>query len=277
MCVALAAKLGTGFGPAARDLAVSVELIHSATLLHDDVVDFGDRRRGAPTARSIYGNAASIFAGDWLLIEALKRIQRADLPGVTDYTLAIIEEMIEAEALQLENRGRVNGSRDDYLRVIEGKTAALFRLAMYAGGRAGHLDDGACTAIERYGAHLGVAFQAIDDLLDFAGDASHTGKSLFADLREGKMTYPLLVALERDTSLQPLVEEILEGPANEPVPVPLVRPVVDAMAATGGMDECTALAHQHARAAIDCLDPIADGRGRDALITVAQATVHRQR
>src|SRR5690606_29660039 len=101
MCVAMAARFGAGFGDAARQLAVAVELLHSATLLHDDVVDMSATRRGADAARSVYGNAASIFAGDWLLIEALRRVRRARVPGLLDLTLAIIEDMILAESLQL--------------------------------------------------------------------------------------------------------------------------------------------------------------------------------
>jgi len=109
LCVALAARVGAGFSPAARHLAVAVELVHAATLLHDDVVDVGDTRRGKPTARTLYGNAASVFAGDWLLIEALKRVRQAAVPGVLDKLLFVIEEMIHAEAVQLKNRGRVGG------------------------------------------------------------------------------------------------------------------------------------------------------------------------
>src|SRR5580658_8326919 len=125
LCVLLAARTGeTRGGPAVRDLAVAVELVHSATLLHDDVVDAGDIRRGQPTARVMYGNAASIFAGDWLLIEAMKRVRRAAVPGTLDHLLGIIEEMIFAEALQLAGRGRINTDRAAYFRVVEGKTAA---------------------------------------------------------------------------------------------------------------------------------------------------------
>ena len=277
MCVALAAKLGDGFGDAGRQLAVAVEMIHSATLLHDDVIDLGDTRRGKPSARMVYGNAASIFAGDWLLVQALQRVQRAELPGLLDVTLATIDEMIRAEAVQLENRGRINTRRDDYFAVVEGKTAALFRWAMYAGARAGWLDEAACRSLERFGMHLGVAFQTVDDLLDFTGDTRVTGKALFTDLREGKMTYPLIVAVERDASLAPVLEQIIAGPADEPPPPPLSRRVTDALERSGGLDECLALARSRAAEAVACLSGFADGPGRRALETVAEATVHREK
>jgi octaprenyl-diphosphate synthase len=270
MCVALAAKLGAGFGPAARDLAVAVELIHAATLLHDDVVDLGDTRRGAPAARTVYGNAAAIFAGDWLLVQALQRVQRAGLPGMLDRTLATIDEMIRAEAVQLAARGRLNADRADYFRVVEGKTAALFRWAMFGGGLAGGLDDDACRALERYGLHLGVAFQAVDDLLDYDGDAAVMGKTRFADLREGKMTYPLLLALERDASLRPTVERIAAGDPGDPARV------LAALRATGALDDGRAFARGRVAEAIACLSAIPAGRGRDALVTAAEAAVHRE-
>lgn len=278
MCVALAAKLGTGFGEAARHLAVAVELVHTATLLHDDVVDLGDTRRGAPAARAIYGNAASIFAGDWLLIEALRRVRRAAVPGLLDYMLEIIDQMILAESLQLERRGDIRGNLDDYFRVVEGKTASLFRWAMVAGGRAGGLDDAACSALERYGLHLGVAFQAVDDCLDFRGDTGVTGKALFTDLREGKVTYPLILAMTRDESLVPLLKQALsEHSANDPVPETVQRAVLTAMQRTGALEDSISLAQQRVIDAISCLDELPDGPGKTALITVAEATAHRQR
>src|SRR5687768_11393586 len=165
MCVVLASKVGRGFGDEARQLALSVELVHTATLLHDDVVDVAPARRGQPAARAIWGNAASIFAGDWLLVEALRRIRLTKMDGLLDRMLGIIEEMILAESLQLERRGQVRGSVADYFRVAEGKTAALFRWAMLAGGKAGGGPADQCAALERFRLHLGVGFQGIDDCL----------------------------------------------------------------------------------------------------------------
>ncbi len=191
ICVALAARAGSGFTPAARVYAVAVELVHNATLLHDDVVDVGDVRRGSPAARVIYGNAASIFGGDWLLIDALRRIQAVGQPEVLERMLEVVKEMVVAESLQLARRGKVNSSRSEYRRVVDGKTASLFRWAMFAGARAGGAPSGAEEALEAYGQKLGVAFQLVDDVLDVAGDPTATGKALLADLREGKMTYPL--------------------------------------------------------------------------------------
>lgn len=278
MCVALAAKLGAGFDEAARHLAVAVELVHSATLLHDDVVDLGDTRRGTGTARTVYGNAASVFAGDWLLVEALRRVRRARVPGLLDYMLTIIEEMILAESLQLERRGDLRADADEYFRIVEGKTAALFRWAMVAGARAGKLDDSECEVLEQYGLHLGVAFQAVDDCLDFGGDARVTGKALLTDLREGKSTYPLILAMQRDESLAPLLQQALADSTGGECPLPetVERKVVAAVERTGALDDSRKLAAEHVARAITCLDPLTDGPGKTALITVAEATAYRQ-
>ncbi|HEY0194489.1 MAG TPA: polyprenyl synthetase family protein, partial [Kofleriaceae bacterium] len=135
LCVALTSRFGDGFTREARGLAVAVELVHSATLLHDDVVDVAERRRGEPAACVVYGNAASIFAGDWLLVAALRRIRETGVDGVLDKMLTVIDEMIVAESIQLERRGSVTGAREDYFAIVEGKTAALFRWAMIAGAR----------------------------------------------------------------------------------------------------------------------------------------------
>jgi octaprenyl-diphosphate synthase len=268
-CVALAARVGRGFVPAARELAVAVELIHSATLLHDDVVDVGDLRRGAPAARVLYGNAASIFAGDWLLVDALQRIQRAGVSGLLERVLGVLKEMLDAEALQLENRGKLRVSRADYFRVIEGKTASLFRWGMFAGGRAGEASPGQCEALACFGQSLGVAFQVIDDVLDVAGDGAEVGKTMFADLREGKVTFPLLVALDRDAGLEAMLREVLGGEGASEADIAL------RIRASGAVEESRALASRLSSEALGHLAALPSGPVRDALEGVALAMLHR--
>ncbi|NOY92665.1 MAG: polyprenyl synthetase family protein [Deltaproteobacteria bacterium] len=277
MCVALAARLGSGFGPAAHELAVSVELVHCATLLHDDVVDMGDTRRGAPAARVVYGNAASIFAGDWLLVEALRRVASAGVPEALTLLLDIIDEMIRGEAVQLESRGRLDLPASTYFEIVEAKTAALFRWAMVAGGRAGQLSASHLNALERYGRHLGVAFQLVDDLLDYEGQDHVTGKQPFADLREGKMTYPLILALERDASLRPLLEQVVTLGADAVLEPTVGAGLLEAMQRTGAAEESRGLARERCAQAVACLDALDDSPAKDALITVAHATVHREK
>ncbi|MBL9024048.1 MAG: polyprenyl synthetase family protein [Myxococcales bacterium] len=276
MCVALAARVGSGFDAAARDLAVASELVHAATLLHDDVVDLGERRRGSPAARMIYGNAASIFAGDWLLVEALVRVRRTGLPDVLDKALGVLTEMLEAEAMQLDRRGKLDGSVADYLRVVTGKTASLFRWALFAGARAGGLDDRAARLMQTFGDKLGVAFQVTDDLLDVDGDPERIGKELYADLREGKATYPLLVALERRPALRGDLEQALAGGS---VGAALAGSVSLAMRETGAIEETRALATRLVSEAKGALTEIgADDRpALQALIAVADAIASRRK
>jgi octaprenyl-diphosphate synthase len=275
ICVALASRMGSGFNPAARTFAIAVELVHNATLLHDDVVDLGDVRRGAPASRVIYGNAASIFGGDWLLVEALTRVQAANVPGVLDRALAVIREMVIAEAWQLERRGRVSATAREYFEIARGKTASLFRWAMFAGARAGGTSDDVCAALEEYGTHLGLAFQIVDDVLDFDGSAE-VGKSLLVDLREGKMTYPLIVAAQKSPELLPLLEEVCAGD-EVALPPDLARRIMTIVQSSGATRVALDLAQEMCAEATACLSRLPAGRARDALAAVALATPSRRK
>ncbi len=276
MCLMLAARAaGKSTDEIVVDLGVAVELVHSATLLHDDVVDLGDSRRGSATARSIFGNAASIFAGDWLLVEALRRVHRQRIPGLIETLFDTIEEMIQAEAIQLENRGRVASSRDDYFRVVVGKTASVFRWAMTAASAVGGLDDDQRAALEDYGRHIGIAFQLVDDLLDLTGDAAQTGKALFTDLREGKMTYPVILGLEREPSLRLLIESIVTADPESAVSADACRTLVQVLGESEAVRDGLALAREHSARAVACLSALPDSRARRALATVAEAIVDR--
>ena len=264
------ARLAGYAGDGHIKLAAAVEFMHTATLLHDDVVDLAERRRGQPAACTVYGNAASIFAGDWLLVAALRKIAATGIDGVLDKMLAVIDEMILAESLQLERRGRIHADAGEYFRIVEGKTASLFRWAMAAGARASGHGPELEHALDRYGLHLGIAFQAIDDELDFR--TTGTGKDAFADLREGKMTYPLVVAIEREPSLCARIEAVLA--ADEPA-----ARDVDAIAAavreTGALAATRKLAEEHANRALDALAGLPEGPPRDALETVVLASLER--
>jgi octaprenyl-diphosphate synthase len=277
MCVALAARTGAGWNEAARTFAVAVELVHNATLLHDDVVDVGDERRGVPAARVLYGNAASIFGGDWLLVEALRRIQATGMHDVLGRLLEVIREMVVAESLQLAWRGSLDTAARDYFDVIDGKTASLFRWAMFAGARAGGASEGASRALEAYGGKLGTSFQLVDDVLDYAGSTAETGKALLADLREGKVTYPLLVAVERAPELGPRLREALAGELSGDALTRVGHEVRGALVTTGALEEASALADRLAREAAEALAPLPASEARDALVEVARAAVERRK
>ena len=303
LCVVLASRVGSARASAVRDIAVAAELVHNATLLHDDVIDHADQRRGRPTARVELGNAASIFAGDYLLIEALNRVQRAAVPGVMEGLLETIAEMIRAESLQLENRGSLDASEDLYFEVARGKSAALFSWALGAGALSGGAPPELCRALRVYGESIGVAFQLIDDLLDLVGHHSNTGKTLFSDLSEGKITYPLIVVLDREPALADTIRAIAaeatpawgadglgpgysgsngDGSANG-------HPggangagrererVLEAMVRYNVEVTCRDLAASYIDEGIEALAKVPDGAARRALTVVARASVLRER
>jgi len=276
ICVALASRMGSGFNPAARTFAIAVELVHNATLLHDDVVDMGDVRRGAPAARVIYGNAASIFGGDWLLVEALTRIQSAGVPGALERVLSVIREMVIAETWQLERRGRVSATAREYFEIARGKTASLFRWARFAGARAGGASNEVCASLEEYGAHLGLAFQIVDDVLDFDGDGAELGKTLLVDLREGKMTYPLIVAAQKSSELMPLLEEVCSAEEVELSPE-ISRRITGIVRDTHATRIALDLAQEMCGEATACLSRLPAGRAREALESVALAVPSRRK
>ena len=276
LCVALAARTGSGFNSAALNIGVAVELVHSATLLHDDVVDVGTTRRNQPCARLLYGNAAAIFGGDWLLVAALRRVIASGLPGAVDEVLDVIEKMIEAEAMQLEARGSLDFDIGNYMKIIQGKTAVLFRWAMGAGARSGEQSAEAVKALEQYGQNLGLAFQIVDDTLDLTGEAAVTGKALFTDLREGKMTYPLIIGAQRDKSLIAKLEEVNANEGADELPLELRRSILDSLVKSGAVETSIAFARDLSDQARKSLSALPTSAARTALELVAEEALHRK-
>ncbi len=300
LCVLLASRVGGSLNRTVLDVAVAAELVHNATLLHDDVVDNADRRRGREAVRIGLGNAASIFAGDHLLIEALRRINRSGVPGAMEGLLATIAEMIRAESLQLENRGRLDTSEELYFEVARGKSAALFRWSLSAGALAGGAPRETCAALEAFGDSVGTAFQVVDDLLDLVGHHSNTGKNLFSDLLEGKVTYPMICVLRHEPELIDTIRSIadygaeesghMNGPTNgdgggnggpghaaDESPDERRQRVLAAMAHHGVEATCRRLASKYVEEGVAALGGIPDGEARRALTMVAFASALRER
>jgi octaprenyl-diphosphate synthase len=273
LCVVLASRIGREPARGVRALAVAVELVHSATLLHDDVVDGGVLRRGQPAARVRFGNAASVFAGDWLLIEALRRVQSSGVPDVLDRLLSVIDEMIAAEAIQLEHRGKLFPDVDTYFQVVRGKTASLFRWAAYAGARAGGASSSVSESMSAYGEALGLGFQIIDDVLDLRGSSSDTGKTLFADLLEGKTTLPVIFGIEADPSLASQIAELMRIEGKSIDEVEKIRSRLEEL---GAIERAVSVAGQYVARAKGELENLPTGLARDALLAVAETTLHRK-
>ena len=268
LCVLLSAAC-FGQAPRARDLAVVAELVHLATLLHDDVIDDSDLRRGAITSRRVWGNAVSVLAGDLLLTHALERTAEA-APGRTMSELvATLRTLVDGEIVQL--RGRVDASFGEsvYFTIVEGKTASLFSWAARAGARAGGAGEAEVEALGAFGRSLGVAFQLVDDALDYRGDPACTGKRLLGDLREGKATLPLLVALRGRPDLEAAVGRAREGDDGA------ARELLDAVLASGGIEEARAKAAAHADRAQTALASLPPSRARDLLSALATELTSR--
>jgi octaprenyl-diphosphate synthase len=190
----------------AISLAASVELIHSATLLHDDVIDEGEERRGRPASRVLWGNLVSVLSGDLLLTSALELVESAGIAGAMTDTLATMQRLIAGEVAQLKARGREDLGIEGYLEIVRGKTASLFANACRAGARVAGAEPNVIDAMGRFGERVGVAFQIVDDVLDLEGIPHEVGKRLGHDLAEGKTTLPLALALQHDAAhLRPLL------------------------------------------------------------------------
>ncbi len=249
----------------ARELALVAELVHSATLLHDDVIDDGTERRGAATARTLWGNAISVLAGDLLLVEALERTG-AHAPEVLGSLFSTLRQLVDGEVVQLRGRVELDTSRDTYDRVLRGKTASLFRFATSTGALVGGAGEEDQERLGLFGELVGMAFQLVDDALDYGSETTH--KTAFADLCDGKMTLPLVLALERSPELIHAVRRIHRG---DDAPLPEVRRRV---LESGACDEVRKLAGDHTARALEvlCAVPPSDARSllEDVVAELAQ-------
>ena len=211
-----AAKLCGYHGPHHVTLAAAVEFMHTATLLHDDVVDESDLRRGRPTARMGWGNAASVLVGDFLLGQAFKLMVSTDSMPALDVLSNAAAVIAEGEVLQLATMNDLDTTEDAYMRVVDAKTAALFAAASEVGGLIEDNDPSVRAALSSYGRNLGIAFQLVDDALDYDGSAD-MGKNAGDDFREGKITLPVVLCFRRgdDTEREFWRRVIEEGRQND--------------------------------------------------------------
>jgi octaprenyl-diphosphate synthase len=194
--VLLAARIGDPEALEAGKVALAVEMIHTATLLHDDSIDRSHLRRGLPTVNRLWNDQVSVIMGDYLFCRAFRILHEAGLADVAAVLSAGSDEMTYGEMLQMDLRTRYDISEAAYLDMVKHKTAALFASACEAGAMIGGLGESDRTALKAYGEYLGTAFQVVDDILDFVGDAAMMGKPVGSDLKDGRITLPLIAALE---------------------------------------------------------------------------------
>jgi octaprenyl-diphosphate synthase len=253
----------------ARGLAAAAELVHMATLLHDDVIDDGDQRRGRPTSRRVWGNAVSVLAGDLLLVEAL-RLGSAASAATWQELVATLGRLVDGEVVQLRGRLAVSLDEATYFEVVRGKTASLFAWALRAGAREGGAPEAAIDALGAFGGHLGVAFQLVDDVLDYDGDPSATGKSMLADLGEGKVTLPLIRAAAGDGArVAALVADVRSGDAAA------AERLAALVRASGACEHVRALAREETARAVAGLAVVPECRAREVLADVARGLTAR--
>ncbi|MFC5489412.1 polyprenyl synthetase family protein [Dokdonella soli] len=254
-------------------LAALIEFIHTSTLLHDDVVDESDLRRGRKTANALWGNAASVLVGDFLYSRSFQMMVELDSMRVMRILADTTNRIAEGEVLQLLNIGNPDTAEQAYLDVIERKTAVLFAAATRLGAVLAGLPAEQEDALARYGLDLGYAFQIADDVLDYASDAGTLGKNIGDDLAEGKPTLPLIIAIARSAPAQAAIlkQAIQTGGLDA------LDDVLAAIHATGALDASRERAHRYADSARDALGALPSSDARDALAVLADYAVDRTR
>jgi octaprenyl-diphosphate synthase len=267
MCGALGYR-----GEQRHNLAAVVEFIHTATLLHDDVVDDSTLRRGRATANEAFGNPASVLVGDFLYSRAFQMMVDAGDIRIMQTLAEATNVIAEGEVLQLMNMHDATLSEDDYLRVIRSKTAKLFE----ASARLAALLAQSSAALEQacadYGQALGTAFQVIDDVLDYDGDAAEMGKNLGDDLREGKATLPLIIAMQRGTEAERLIiRQAIETGGTEQM-----TQIVAIVQRSGALDATRAAAATEAQRALDALQNLPQNPYSEALQQLASQLLQRR-
>ncbi len=255
-----------------HEMAAVVEFIHTATLLHDDVVDESGLRRGRPTASALFGNAASVLVGDFLYSRAFQMMVEANDMRIMQTLADATNTIAEGEVLQLLSCHDASADAASYLRVIHCKTAKLFEAAMRLGAILGHADKASEQALAEYGRHLGTAFQLVDDVLDYSGDEQATGKNLGDDLAEGKPTLPLIYAMQHGTTQQAaLVKRAIEqGDLN------LFGEVLEVIKQTGALEYTRQQATQESSVACAALVNLPDTNYKQSLLQLADFAATRQ-
>ena len=258
-------------GPDRYELAATVEFIHTATLLHDDVVDESALRRGRETANALFGNAASVLVGDFVYSRAFQMMVSLNRMRVLEVLADATNVIAEGEVLQLMNMHDPDLAVDDYLRVIRFKTAKLFEASARLGAVLANAPPDVEEACADYGRSLGTAFQLIDDLLDYEGATSQLGKNVGDDLREGKPTLPLLLAMSRGT---PAEREVIRE-AIERGEVARLNEIVAIVRRTGAIDATREAARSEADKARECLVMLPESASREALLELCFRSVER--
>ncbi|MBL8523570.1 MAG: octaprenyl diphosphate synthase [Betaproteobacteria bacterium] len=272
---ALVSIVGNHFGAPSdklQELAAVIEFIHTATLLHDDVVDESDLRRGRNTANAEFGNAAAVLVGDFLYSRAFQMMVEVGSMRVMEVLAEATNVIAEGEVLQLLNIHDPDTDEEKYLRVVRFKTAKLFEAACRVGAILGSASSQDEAALADYGMHLGTAFQLIDDVLDYSGDIGETGKNIGDDLAEGKPTLPLIHAMKNGTTAEvAAIRRAIENGGRDEMDT-----VVAAIKSTGALNYAREQANREVRTAAAAIEHLKDSVYRDALLQLCVFAVERR-
>jgi len=261
--------------PEAIQLASIIELIHTATLVHDDVIDDAETRRGQPAANIVWGNQRSVLAGDWLYMQAFHLAMRLRSFEILDLLISLTQQMVDGELLQLGWIGKGNVTEADSMELIDHKTACLFAACTRLGALIGGASDPDQIRLGEFGWNLGMAFQLVDDMLDFTSRESVLGKPVGNDLREGKVTLPLIYALEKASPEErKLVERVLAESSYEHVPFSEIRKLVDRYR---GIERTQERAREFTEKARALLAEIPDSPAQKALFAATDLVTGRDR
>ncbi|MBZ5530873.1 MAG: polyprenyl synthetase family protein [Acidobacteriia bacterium] len=268
----LAAKLFPHDERSAVRLGAVVEIIHTATLVHDDIIDEAKTRRGRPAANTQWGNSKCVLAGDWLYMQAFKIAVQERNFRILDVLIELTQQMVEGELLQMEKLGKCI-TLDEHFDLIFRKTACLFAVSMRMGALLGKASEEQETRLGEYGRHLGLAFQIVDDVLDLTASEAVLGKPVASDLREGKVTMAVIHALERCTPLErKLVETVLQERAFISVQH---EQVLEILKRYGSIQYAYDEAAKHAKAARNAICTYPDSEIKRALLTIPEFVVER--
>jgi octaprenyl-diphosphate synthase len=269
---------GRMFGPSTPGLirlAAVMEMIHTATLVHDDVIDMAKTRRGRPSINVVWGNHTSVLAGDWLYMQAFQVALREHSFPVLDLLITLTQMMVEGELLQLDRIGKIGVTEADYMELIDRKTASLFSACARLGALCAGAGDEAESRLGEYAWNLGIAFQLVDDILDFTSREKILGKPVGNDLREGKVTLPLIYALERaDPEERKLIETVLADGNYDQVPFGKVLQLLNRHQ---GIERVQERAHQFTEKARAIIAEFPESPYQRALLAVTGLVTERDR
>jgi octaprenyl-diphosphate synthase len=261
-------------GPSAIRLGTVVEMVHTATLVHDDIIDGADRRRGRPSANTAWGNEKCVLAGDWLYMQAFRMALEEKNLRVLDLLIGLTQQMVEGELLQIQKLGKAV-SEAEYYDLIYRKTACLFAVSMRLGALLAGASDAVEASLAAYGRAVGLAFQIVDDVLDLTGTEEVLGKPVASDLREGKATLSVIHSIDHGTAQdRQAIQRVLDDRSFERVSREKIQGI---LVRNGSVEYAMSIAGRYAKQSLQALAPLPDSEFKRALLWLPDFVVARDK